>query len=222
MKSSLLAIIVLFFVSCGRDQSRAPASKLGSELKIASSISGLQKNIAVNICFELKSKNILWRNNLLNTNFNFKVEESECSKLPEPTRTVTTTLKGPINAEAMRFDPTPGQILPFDEVATDLHGILGEYCTDILKGNIVSDTVSDTNGTRQISFQQASASGFDGFTLLYFRANELVSYKEVVTEIALNGTELPSVTHKGIEKVIRSRETCLGGGTASITQTYLP
>jgi len=216
MKYLTLAMTIFVFISCGRENTRAPSSSLGTEMQLVSNLAGFQKQRAINLCFELKNKNIIWRNNLLNSNFKFSVVEKECGKFEEPVRIVTTTLKGPINAEAMRFDPPAGQILPYYLVETDVHGVLANLCTDILKGQNVSNTFSTVDGTAQISFRD------DGFTLQYYKNGETTSYREVVKDFELDTSKLPSTAHKGLEKSTRMRETCVNGGTASITQTYQP
>ena len=225
MKLSILAIFILILSACGRSPTgRAPSSLLGTQQSAVQSIAGSQKNLALNMCFDLKNKNILWRTSLVgSTTLVFDIEESKCDEQALPVKTVSTSLKGPINSQAMYFDPQPGQTIPFGKVETDVEGILSPICTDLIQGNDVSNTLSNSDGSKvQVSFQQNSINGFDGFTATYFKPQETTAWKEVVVEIAIDTAGLPSSDLKGLEKVIRSSSICPSGDIATIKQSYIP
>lgn len=219
MKLSVMAIFVLIFASCGRSPTgRAPASLLGSEKLESSSLSGLQKSLATNICYEFKSKDINWRTNLVGQTFNFDIEEQVCGEAAKPVRTVSTKLVNLANSQQMIFDPAVGQTIMRTGVDSDQFGTLASICPQLLAGNNVSNTKTVGGETLQYVFHQKSSSQFDGYTVLYFKGGSTQAYKEVVTELELTDGH----QRKGLEKVIRSNETCESGGTASNEQTYIP
>lgn len=224
MKLSLLAIFTLIFSACGRSPTgRAPSNLIGSQQQNIQAISGSQKNVALNICIDFKSKNINWRSNLLNQTFNFDIAESKCDENPLPVKTISTVLKGPINSQPMIFDPPPSQEFPFKEVETDVVGMLSNVCTSLIQGDTVSNTMSKEDGSIiQLSFQQKSVNGFDGYSAAYFKPNESTAWKQVVVELELDPALLPTPNHKSVEKVIRTSEICESGDIASLTRTYLP
>lgn len=218
MKLSVMAIFVLVFASCGRSPTgRAPASLLGSEKLETGILSGLQKSIATNICYEFASKDISWRNSLVGQTFNFDIEEQTCGELPLPVKTVSTTLVNLANSQQMLFDPAPGQTILRSGVDSDRFGTLAAICPQLTSGNEASNTSSLGGETLQYVFHQKSVD-FDGYTVLYFKPGASQAYKEVVTELELSDGH----QRKGLEKVIRSLETCTAGGTASNEQTYIP
>ncbi len=226
MNLSILAIFILILSSCGRSPTgRAPSSLLGTQQLGVQTIFGNQKNLALNMCFDLKNKNIKWRSSLVgaNTTFVFDVEESRCDESPLAVKTLSTTLKGPINSLPMYFDPQPGQSIAFGAVETDAEGMLASICPALIRGDDVSNTLSNPDGSKvQISFQQKSVNGFDGYSANYFRSGETTSWKEVVVEIAIDTTGLASSDFKGLEKVVRSSQVCSSGDIATIKQTYIP
>lgn len=224
MNLSLLAIFILILSSCGRSPTgRAPSNLIGSQQQNVQAISGSQKNVALNICIDFKSKNINWRSNLLNKTFNFDIAESKCDETALPVKTVSTVLKGPVNSQAMIFDPPPSQSFPYKEVETDVFGVLADVCTGLIQGDTISNTVSYSDGSKiQLSFQLKSFNGFDGYSAAYFKANETTAWKQVVVELELDTANLPSPDYKGLEKVIRTSEICPSGDIASMTRTYLP
>lgn len=219
MKLSVMAILVLVFASCGRSPTgRAPSSLVGSEKLETGVLNGLQRSIATNICYDLKTKDINWRSNLVGQTFNFDVEEQTCGELPQAVRTVSTKLVNISNSQQMLFEPPPGQTILRIGVDSDQFGTLATICPQLIAGNNVSNTTSLGSETLQYVFHQKSSSLFDGYTVLYFKAGSTQAYKEVVTELELTDGH----PHKGVEKIIRSTEVCAAGGTASNEQTYLP
>lgn len=224
MKIVILAIFVLAISSCGpRGTGRAPSSLLGSEALEVKALGAAQKSVATNLCFELKSKNMMWRSNLLSSNFNFDVEEKSCGQSALPVRTVSSTLRAQYNSDPMRFDPSAGQTLPAMYVGTDVHGSISSLCQKLFNGESVSNTMNYSEGRIQFLFHQNSVDGFDGYTQLYFKEGESTSFKEVVTEFELNSSKLPSADHRGLERVVRMRENCPDSSSqAYFIQTYLP
>src|SRR5690606_37640100 len=129
-----------------------------------------------------------------------------------------TKLVNLANSQQMLFDPTPGQTILRTGVDSDQFGTLSAICPQLIAGNNASNTASSGSETLQYVFHQKSSSLFDGYTVLYFKSGSPQAYKEVVTELELTDGH----PRKGLEKVLRSTETCEVGGTASNEQTYLP
>lgn len=209
--SYLILICTLILSSCGRDYSpsRSPASTLGQALQASSTLEGEQKSIAYNICFELMNKNMNWRQNFLSKSFVFDVQESSCDSEVKTSKLASTTLKQNLNSSPMYFDPAPNSSVPFSEVLTHLHGPLAPICNAVLKGSAMSNTLTQTDGSKaQYTFFKKSSSGFDGFKVEYSETNSTTIVKNIVYEIGLNAAGLPSADHKGIELTIESTTVC--------------
>lgn len=216
MKLSFLTIFLLIITACGRSPtSRAPASFLNGTME-AAIISGTQKQIALNLCFELKTKNMLWRQHSLGKNISFQVSEQACNGSARGTETVSTILKGPLNSQAMVFDSQiGGSSVPYSSVTTDAHGDLIEICGLLSSGQ---SAWNNSNGV-YFYFHQASSDGFDGFTKVTVDGLTGKANSETITEFDFNPVDN---SLRGIESQITKRQICSSGTTALSSQTYLP
>lgn len=222
---SLVSLLLILGLACDQGN-RGPASlpsddTLGMEALLVDAIHNI--TVAQNICYAFKRKNILMRTNFQGEEFPFRLKQRDCTG-PESSFVVSTRLSsgdGPMEFIPEKVEKAPP--LPMPTVLTDKHGPLGDFCQAVFQNNEPSNSRWDQESGDMVQYilYEEGKDSFDGISLVYFRRNNPLSYKEVEIRVDLRG-EIQGV--RGLVYRFRRREECpeegQEGKVKSVLQEY--
>ena len=213
----------LMILSCGKDnRSKGKKKMIGTSFLREGVVADL--NVAQNICYAFKAKNIRFRIKVLGEKFNFKVSIKNCEGDSSTSiiKTVLTEI-GDLFPMKYALDQREARdIAYYDTVQTHKHGFLHSFCDKILRGDTAFNTEFDEKREETVQYilYDKDVADFDGISLVYFKDEDSPSYKEVRLYIDL---EKSFTNQYGLVYRLELFETCLDGPfQKSLIQEHIP
>lgn len=177
----------LFTACSDGNHTRQPASLTVLEnLQKAREFTPEELNVAMTICYAMKSKRLQFRSKMLGSSFNFELSDSKCGGEINGLFQVETTLRtksdlsiGELFFQQDKYSRKNRDLASESSflglVQTDIHGHLGQVCPEVLKNNNLSNTfsISETQ-KRQIVFDLDNK---DGFSVFYAKEDDQKKFK---------------------------------------------
>ncbi len=207
-------LLILLLSSCGVG-SRGPAtsSQIGQALVAGGEFSDDEKNIAIRICYALRSKNTNFRANFLDTDFRFLLTERDCNG-QESINNITAQLRSQGANDQMVFsglDPSKH----FVNVLTDQDGIISGLCANLLQGGTPQRSILSGNELISFSFY-ATAQDYVIRRVANKVGESFIINKEerykILTDAASSGLKIGKVS------LVTRDETCPNGEVSTLSQ----
>ena len=210
------SLLILILNSCGSSSGPSEDANLiglGEQLSSITTIDGQEKETALRICYAYRSKRIGLSANFANQSMVISVSNEDCND-DETNMDVSVQLKQSLASAPIVLDSSERSVEWFTEVNTDADGILEGICSDLIRGNNVTNQVN--SGSNQ-SLVQFSTSGTQDF-YVYYESETDSQGNQVVTKKTkyMVETTIQTSPQVGFDKSIEHEEVCPDGSLNSI------
>lgn len=159
-KKRLIALFfILILVGCGLEMPES-TNEVNFQFSEAIESGGRPLNdaemaVALRVCYALRSKRTNYLAELLETTFNFRIQQNDCQQKEITMTVINSTLKQLESNGPMSFE-TVGINLPYQrQVITDLHGELTAVCSEVLKGETPLNLQNNQNEIYEYSYNSS-------------------------------------------------------------------